>query len=89
MANGTNGAKTYDCDVLVVGSGAAGMSAAVTAAHPRPDFKNRILAAFADGNRHRPSTTFGNVNADVLAHFDGEFVRTDFVEVIRNSDWPE
>lgn len=33
MANGTNGANTYDCDVLVVGSGAAGMSAAVTAAH--------------------------------------------------------
>ncbi|MGB3488576.1 MAG: FAD-dependent oxidoreductase [Xanthobacteraceae bacterium] len=33
MANGTNGADTYDCDVLVVGSGAAGMSAAVTAAH--------------------------------------------------------
>ncbi|MBN8963180.1 MAG: FAD-dependent oxidoreductase [Rhizobiales bacterium] len=33
MANGTLGANTYDCDVLVVGSGAAGMSAAVTAAH--------------------------------------------------------
>ncbi|MBN9011457.1 MAG: FAD-dependent oxidoreductase [Rhizobiales bacterium] len=33
MTNGTLGANTYDCDVLVVGSGAAGMSAAVTAAH--------------------------------------------------------
>ncbi|MFL6812928.1 MAG: FAD-dependent oxidoreductase, partial [Bradyrhizobium sp.] len=28
-----NGADTYECDVLVVGSGAAGMSAAITAAH--------------------------------------------------------
>ena len=28
--------------------------AAVTAAHPRPDFKRRILAAFNDGMKHRP-----------------------------------
>src|ERR1700761_8956323 len=40
---------------------------AVTAAHPRRDFKPRILQAFTDGNRHRPRSTFGNVNADVLA----------------------
>src|SRR5246500_670115 len=39
--------------------------AAVTAAHPRPDFKNRILAAFANGFQHRPHSTFGTVNADV------------------------
>lgn len=62
---------------------------AVTAAHPRADFKNRILHAFAEGNRHRPGTTFGNVNADVLAHFDSTFVRDDFVEIIRNNSWPE
>ena len=63
--------------------------AAVTSAHPRPDFKNRILQAFADGNVHRPRTTFGNVNADVLAHYDDSFVRDDFVDIIRNSSWPE
>src|SRR5246127_1562171 len=51
--------------------------AAVTAAHPRPNFKNRILQAFTDGNVHRPRTTFGNVNADVLAHYDSSFVRDD------------
>jgi HD domain len=62
---------------------------AVTAAHPRPDFKRRILQAFADGNRHRPGSTFGNVNADVLVHFDPTFVREDFVEVILNNSWPE
>ena len=28
--------------------------AAVTAAHPRPDFKRQILAAFNDGMKHRP-----------------------------------
>ena len=61
----------------------------VTAAHPRPDFKRRILQAFTDGNKHRPRSTFGNVNADVLAHFDDSFVRDDFVEVILENSWPE
>jgi HD superfamily phosphodiesterase len=61
----------------------------VTNAHPRPDFKRRILRAFNDGNKHRPHSTFGNVNADVLAHFDSSFVREDFVDVIRNNSWPE
>jgi len=80
-----------ETDVLGIGRDelSAADIAAVTAAHPRPDFKNRILQAFAEGNRHRPSTTFGNVNADVLARYDGDFVRTDFVDVIRNSAWPE
>ncbi|ACU72133.1 metal dependent phosphohydrolase [Catenulispora acidiphila DSM 44928] len=62
---------------------------AVVAAHPRPDFKNQILAAFTEGIRDRPDTTFGNVKADVLEHFVPGFVRGDFVEVIKNSDWPE
>ena len=62
---------------------------AVTAAHPRPDFKNRILRAFTDGNVHRPRTTFGNVNADVLAHYDNSFVRDDFVDIILSNSWPE
>lgn len=63
--------------------------AAVTAAHPRPDFKRLILQAFTDGNKHRPRSTFGNVNADVLEHFDPSFVRDDFVEIIHNNGWPE
>src|SRR3989440_8553593 len=37
-------------------------------AHPRPShFKEDIIQAFYDGNKHKPETTFGNVNADVLA----------------------
>jgi HD domain len=63
--------------------------AAVTAAHPRPDFKRRILAAFTDGMKHRPRTTFGTMNADVLEHYDPTFVRDDFVDIILNSNWPE
>lgn len=80
-----------ETDVLGIGLDrlSAAEIAAVTAAHPRPDFKNNILHAFAEGNRHRPSTTFGNVNADVLARYDSDFVRTDFVDVILNSGWSE
>jgi hypothetical protein len=63
--------------------------AAVTAAHPRPDFKNRILAAFNDGMKHRPDSTFGTMNDDVLAHFDPTFQRQDFVDLILNNSWPE
>jgi hypothetical protein len=62
---------------------------AVTLAHPRPDFKGRILTAFAQGMRHRPRTTFGTVNADVLAHDDPSFLRDDFVEIVLASGWPE
>jgi hypothetical protein len=62
---------------------------AVTDAHPRPNFKRRIMQAFTDGNKHRPRSTFGNVNADVLDHFDPSFVRDDFVEIILNNGWPE
>ncbi len=62
---------------------------AVTAAHPRPDFKKRILGAFTDGFKHRPQSTFGTVNADVLEHFDPKFVRDDFVDIILGSTWPE
>ena len=63
--------------------------AEVVAAHPRPDFKNRILRAFHQGMVDRPGTTFGTMNDDVLAHFDPSFHRTDFVDIIRNSAWPE
>jgi HD superfamily phosphodiesterase len=63
--------------------------AAVTAAHPRPDFKRRILQAFTNGFRHRPHSTFGTVNADVLEHFDPSFVRDDFVDIILTNGWPE
>lgn len=63
--------------------------AAVTAAHPRPDFKKQILRAFHDGFAHRPESTFGTVNADVLAHFVPGHRHIDFVEVIQESAWSE
>lgn len=80
-----------ETDVLGIGRDdlPADALAAVTAAHPRPDFKSRILHAFTEGVRHRPESTFGTVNADVLARYDDSFARTDFVDVIISNDWPE
>ncbi len=63
--------------------------AAVTAAHPRPDFKRQILEAFNDGMKDRPETTFGTCNADVLERFDPAFARDNFVDNILNNSWPE
>lgn len=65
------------------------LRAEVTAAHPRPDFKRQILQAFTDGMAAKPETTFGTVNADVLEHFVPTFERTDFVDIIETSAWPE
>jgi HD domain len=61
---------------------------AVVSAYPRgDDFKNAIIRAFYDGMKHRPDSTFGTVNDDVLAHFDPEFKRIDFCSVILKSSW--
>ena len=61
----------------------------VTAAHPRPDFKRRILQAFFEGFSDRTESTFGTVNADVLEHFLPEYRHINFVSVIKESAWIE
>jgi hypothetical protein len=78
-------------DVVGLGRDALSTDAieAVIDAHPRPDFKNRILSAFNDGMRHRPDTTYGTMNADVLAHFDPNFKPGNMVDFVLNSAWPE
>ncbi|MGO1544077.1 MAG: HD domain-containing protein [Gulosibacter sp.] len=83
--------RGVELDVLGIGYDAITdeQRAAVVESHPRPDFKNRILAAFTEGLKERPATTFGNVKADVLEHFVPGFERGDFVEVILGSDWAE
>ncbi|WP_101949815.1 HD domain-containing protein [Mycobacterium sp. 3519A] len=84
---------TAGVETDVLGIGRDDLSAeerdAVTAAHPRPDFKRSILQAFNEGMKHRPFSTFGTVNDDVLAHFDPSFVREDFVNIILTNSWPE
>jgi HD domain len=63
--------------------------AEITALHPRPDFKRRILEAFTEGIAPKPETTFGNVKADVLERFVPGYQRGNFVDIIETSAWPE
>jgi hypothetical protein len=78
-------------DVLGIGYDAISDNdrAEITALHPRPDFKRRILEAFTEGITSKPETTFGNVKADVLEHYKPGFRRGDFVKIIQNSAWAE
>jgi HD superfamily phosphodiesterase len=69
-----------ELDVAVVGE--------ITAAHPRGDFKNEFVQTFHEGLKHRPDTTYGTINADVLEHFVPGFRRTSMVERITASAWP-
>lgn len=60
----------------------------ILAVHPRGDFKNEFLRAYFDGFKHRPETTNGTVNSDVLEHFMPDFQRVTSVERIIGSPWP-
>jgi hypothetical protein len=60
----------------------------ITAAHPRGDFKNEFLQTFHEGLKHRPDTTYGTINADILEHFVPGFHRPSMVERITASAWP-
>ena len=55
------------------------------AVHPRGEgFKEGITDAFAKGTEHKPDTTFGNVNANVLALKKSGYRRTNFCGLILN-----
>ncbi|MCU1413417.1 MAG: cyanamide hydratase [Microbacteriaceae bacterium] len=60
----------------------------ITAAHPRGDFKNDFLHGYYDGIKHRPETTYGTVNADILEHFSPDYRSTTMVERVIGSAWP-
>lgn len=81
--------RGVELDVLGIGYDAITeeQRASVVQAHPRPDFKRQILAAFTEGLKDRPVTTFGNIKADVLQHFLPGFERGDFVQIIQDNAW--
>jgi HD domain len=83
---------TAGVEMDVLGLNYAGYSDAerdaVVHEHPRTgQFMEDIIQAFYDGNKHKPDTTFGNVNADVLADKDPAFRRVNFCSMIRGSAW--
>jgi hypothetical protein len=59
-------------------------------AFPRTkQFKEDIIEAFHNGFKDKPDSTFGTVNADVLADKDPNFKRANFCAIIRASAWPD
>jgi hypothetical protein len=55
---------------------------AVLAAYPRIDFKRGIVRAFSDGFAHKPATTFGTMNSDVLERTLPGYRRPNFCDLI-------
>ncbi len=85
---------TAGVDMDVLGFGYAEVSSQdrelVLAAHPRgTGFKEGIIHAFSDGFKHKPATTFGTMNDDVLAYLDPNFTREDFCKIILDSAWSD
>jgi hypothetical protein len=73
-----------EADVLGDGLGEIPASdrEAVLAAHPRVGFKQGIVQAFADGFAHKPLTTFGTMNSDVLERTNPGYRRPNFCDLI-------
>jgi hypothetical protein len=60
----------------------------VVTRHPRGDFKHEFPRAYFAGQEHRPETTYGTVNADVVAHFMPGYRQGTMLERIQGSAWP-
>ncbi|MBB3447303.1 HD domain-containing protein [Rhizobium sp. BK379] len=61
---------------------------AVVAAYPREEaFADGIIEAFYRGMKHRPQSTFGTFNDDVLAFKDPTFERLNICKAILSSRW--
>jgi len=61
---------------------------AVVASYPREaNFKHGIIDAFYEGMKHRPDSTFGTFNDDILAFKDPQFRRIDMCSAILAFDW--
>jgi len=62
--------------------------AAVTTAYSHgAGFGHAMIEAFYDGLKHRPDSTYGTFNDDILACVDPDFRRKDFCAMILGSPW--
>lgn len=61
---------------------------AVVAAYPRGvDFEREVIDVFYRGMKHRPDTTYGTFNDDILAFKDPAFERKNYCSIILRSPW--
>ena len=58
-------------------------------AFPRNRFKHDILHAFLEGFKHKPETTYGTINADVLETLLPGYKRPNFCHHVLHSRWEE
>jgi hypothetical protein len=56
---------------------------------PRTGFKKKMIPTFFDGFKHKPETTYGNINADICAYMIPNFQRKNFCDAILDSPWSE
>ncbi|WP_353720238.1 HD domain-containing protein [Dyadobacter sp. 676] len=56
---------------------------------PRNGFKATIIPTFFEGFRHKPHTTYGNMNADICAFMMPDFQPGNFCDAILQSPWSE
>jgi hypothetical protein len=67
----------------------AGQRDEIVCAFPRESgFKTRLIEAYARGMAHRPETTYGTINADVLDRWDPDYRRLNFCGLVLGSEWP-
>ena len=59
----------------------------IVQAFPRNNFKQDIIPAFYEGFKHKPETTYGNMNADVVKFFEPNYKQKNFCECILHSPW--
>lgn len=58
-------------------------------AFPRePGFKSKLLDTLARGQTHRPQSTYGTINADMLRFCNPRFKSADYCERLMASKWP-
>lgn len=84
-------AAGVDTDLLGTHCQALGPEALrlILEAFPRePGFKSKLLDTLARGQTHRPKTTHGTINADVLRFCDCRFKSADYCQRLMASKWP-
>lgn len=61
----------------------------ITSYFPRTNFKKTIIPTFFEGFRHKPHTTYGNMNADICTCMIPGFKSPNFCDAIWQSPWEE
>jgi hypothetical protein len=56
-------------------------------AFPRNNFKQDMIPAFYEGFKHKPETTYGNMNSDVIKFFEPNYKQKNYCEGLLHSPW--